>query len=153
MHSRTSPCATQLASKILFLRRQGVVCRRHIQLQSAGMLGARQAFQNIIQRDGVPGLYKGFLPNALKNLPNKGMKQLFAAVKVNVCVFWAAPGQYLFKAVTLFVWLMSCRKSLSETSLSYQQKVFLWTCLHSQHSSLQFKLLPVLQKMPSRLLH
>lgn len=51
---------------------QTVVCRRQIQLQSAGALGARQAFRNIIQRDGVPGLYKGFLPNALKNLPNKG---------------------------------------------------------------------------------
>ncbi|KAL3138930.1 hypothetical protein ABBQ32_005745 [Trebouxia sp. C0010 RCD-2024] len=48
--------------------------RRQIQLQSAGALGARQAFHNIIQRDGVPGLYKGFLPNALKNLPNKGIK-------------------------------------------------------------------------------
>ncbi|DBA83687.1 TPA: hypothetical protein ACH3X1_006230 [Trebouxia sp. C0004] len=48
--------------------------RRQIQLQSVGALGARQALHNILQRDGVPGLYKGFLPNALKNLPNKGVK-------------------------------------------------------------------------------
>lgn len=61
-----------------------MVCRRQIQLQSAGALGARQAFRNIIHRDGVPGLYKGFLPNALKNLPNKGMTQLFMAIKINV---------------------------------------------------------------------
>jgi len=50
-------------------------CRRQIQLQSVGALGARQALQNILHRDGVPGLYKGFLPNALKNLPNKGRCQ------------------------------------------------------------------------------
>lgn len=26
----------------------------------------------IAKKDGVPALYRGFLPNALKNLPNKG---------------------------------------------------------------------------------
>lgn len=57
---------------MICVKMQQVICRRQIQLQSAGALGARQAFHNIIQRDGVPGLYKGFLPNALKNLPNKG---------------------------------------------------------------------------------
>lgn len=29
----------------------------------------------IAQKDGVMALYRGFLPNALKNLPNKGMQQ------------------------------------------------------------------------------
>lgn len=33
----------------------------------------RQALQKVLDRDGMPGLYRGFLPNALKNLPNKGM--------------------------------------------------------------------------------
>ena len=51
-------------------------CRRQIQLQSVGALGARQALQKVLERDGVPGLYRGFLPNALKNLPNKGQLRL-----------------------------------------------------------------------------
>ena len=29
--------------------------------------------QKIMQREGIAGFYRGFLPNALKNLPNKGM--------------------------------------------------------------------------------
>ncbi len=28
--------------------------------------------QKIMQRDGIAGFYRGFVPNALKNLPNKG---------------------------------------------------------------------------------
>lgn len=47
-------------------------CRRQIQLQSLGKLGARQALRMVVERDGPKGLYRGFLPNALKNLPNKG---------------------------------------------------------------------------------
>ena len=49
-----------------------ILYRRQIQLQSVGNLGARQALQMVLKRDGPKGLYKGFLPNALKNLPNKG---------------------------------------------------------------------------------
>jgi solute carrier family 25 phosphate transporter 23/24/25/41 len=48
--------------------------RRQIQLQSAGRLAMTQVVQQIMARDGPRGLYKGFLPNALKNLPNKGVK-------------------------------------------------------------------------------
>lgn len=32
------------------------------------------AFPGIIERDGVIGLYRGFLPNALKNLPNSSIR-------------------------------------------------------------------------------
>ncbi len=32
--------------------------------------------QRILAREGVPGFYRGFLPNALKNLPNKGALML-----------------------------------------------------------------------------
>ena len=46
--------------------------RRQIQLQSTGGDGAWQMARAILTRDGVPGFYRGFLPNALKNLPNKG---------------------------------------------------------------------------------
>ena len=30
--------------------------------------------QRILAREGIPGFYRGFLPNALKNLPNKGAR-------------------------------------------------------------------------------
>ena len=69
---------------------KALVYRRQIQLQSVGALGARQAFRNIIERDGVPGLYKGFLPNALKNLPNKGtvVPNWFQSQSI-LCCFWS----------------------------------------------------------------
>lgn len=47
--------------------------RRQIQLQSTASLGALPMAQKIMQREGIAGFYRGFLPNALKNLPNKGM--------------------------------------------------------------------------------
>ena len=47
-------------------------CRRQIQLQSTARLGALPMMRKIMARDGVSGFYRGFLPNALKNLPNKG---------------------------------------------------------------------------------
>ena len=46
--------------------------RRQIQLQSTASLGALSMAQKIMQREGIAGFYRGFLPNALKNLPNKG---------------------------------------------------------------------------------
>ncbi|KAK9856427.1 hypothetical protein WJX84_003372 [Apatococcus fuscideae] len=48
--------------------------RRQIQLQSRGRMSMMQAARLILQRDGVPGMYRGFVPNALKNLPNKGIR-------------------------------------------------------------------------------
>ena len=47
--------------------------RRQIQLQSTASLGALPMAQKIMQREGIAGFYRGFLPNALKNLPNKGV--------------------------------------------------------------------------------
>lgn len=46
--------------------------RRQIQLQSGGGLAVPDMARRIFAREGVPGFYRGFLPNALKNLPNKG---------------------------------------------------------------------------------
>ncbi|CAK0785533.1 hypothetical protein CVIRNUC_008743 [Coccomyxa viridis] len=48
--------------------------RRQIQLQSTASLGALPMAQKIMQREGIAGFYRGFLPNALKNLPNKGVR-------------------------------------------------------------------------------
>ena len=49
----------------------GAVCRRHIQLQAAGGVGFSAAAGRIFSKGGPAAFYKGFLPNALKNLPNK----------------------------------------------------------------------------------
>ena len=46
--------------------------RRQIQLQSSGSIQVPEMVQRILAREGIPGFYRGFLPNALKNLPNKG---------------------------------------------------------------------------------
>ena len=48
--------------------------RRRIQLVSATALPAREAIRTILLNDGIKGMYRGFLPNAIKNLPNKGVK-------------------------------------------------------------------------------
>jgi hypothetical protein len=60
-HGQEHDCAIAAAAR-----------RRQIQLQSTGGDGAWRVAQAILARDGVPGFYRGFLPNALKNLPNKG---------------------------------------------------------------------------------
>lgn len=48
--------------------------RRRIQLVSATALPAGEAIRTILLNDGIKGMYRGFLPNAIKNLPNKGVK-------------------------------------------------------------------------------
>lgn len=48
--------------------------RRHIQLQAGRSVAWHVAAGSILRADGLGGLYRGFLPNALKNLPNKGVK-------------------------------------------------------------------------------
>lgn len=48
------------------------ICRRQIQLQSAGRVPIRAVLHTISQRGGWQAYYRGFLPNAIKNLPNKG---------------------------------------------------------------------------------
>ena len=50
------------------------VHRRQIQLQSSGNAQVPEMVRRILAREGVPGFYRGFLPNALKNLPNKGAR-------------------------------------------------------------------------------
>ncbi|KAK9808517.1 hypothetical protein WJX73_004007 [Symbiochloris irregularis] len=48
--------------------------RRQIQLQSAGPVPLSKVLQTINQRGGAAAYYRGFLPNAVKNLPNKGIR-------------------------------------------------------------------------------
>ncbi|KAJ9548964.1 hypothetical protein OSB04_021507 [Centaurea solstitialis] len=61
--------------------------RRQMQMRGTPYKTVLDAFPGIIARDGVAGLYRGFVPNALKTLPNSSirlttfdaMKRLIAA--------------------------------------------------------------------------
>lgn len=48
--------------------------RRQMQMKGVPYKTVLDAFPGIIERDGVIGLYRGFLPNALKNLPNSSIR-------------------------------------------------------------------------------
>ncbi|OIW07453.1 hypothetical protein TanjilG_24315 [Lupinus angustifolius] len=48
--------------------------RRQMQLRGTPYKTLLEAFSGIVAKDGVIGLYRGFLPNALKTLPNSSIK-------------------------------------------------------------------------------
>jgi len=48
--------------------------RRQMQMKGSPYKTVFAAFPGIIARDGVIGLYRGFVPNALKNLPNSSIR-------------------------------------------------------------------------------
>ena len=48
--------------------------RRQIQLQGGSMLTMPTMFKGILKNEGAQGLYRGFVPSCLKNLPNKGIR-------------------------------------------------------------------------------
>lgn len=48
--------------------------RRQMQMRGTPYKTILDAFPGIIARDGVIGLYRGFVPNALKNLPNSSIR-------------------------------------------------------------------------------
>ena len=48
--------------------------RRQMQLKSSTHANVFSAAVAIVARDGVGGLYRGFLPNAAKNLPNSSIR-------------------------------------------------------------------------------
>uniref|UniRef100_A0A2P2QNS8 Mitochondrial substrate carrier family protein n=1 Tax=Rhizophora mucronata TaxID=61149 RepID=A0A2P2QNS8_RHIMU len=48
--------------------------RRQMQMKGTPYKTVLDAFPGIVQRDGVVGLYRGFVPNALKNLPNSSIR-------------------------------------------------------------------------------
>ncbi|KAK4748214.1 hypothetical protein SAY87_014800 [Trapa incisa] len=56
--------------------------RRQMQMKGTPYRTILDAFPGIIERDGVVGLYRGFVPNALKTLPNSSIRlTIFDAVK------------------------------------------------------------------------
>ena len=48
--------------------------RRQIQLQGGSMMTLPNLFKGIVANEGAQGLYRGFVPSCLKNLPNKGIR-------------------------------------------------------------------------------
>lgn len=48
--------------------------RRQMQLKGTPYKSVLDAIPGIIEKDGVVGLYRGFIPNALKTLPNSSIK-------------------------------------------------------------------------------
>lgn len=57
--------------------------RRQMQLKGSTYTSVPDAFVKIVGRDGIGGVYKGFVPNALKNLPNQSIRlSTFDAAKV-----------------------------------------------------------------------
>lgn len=48
--------------------------RRQMQMRGTPYKTVLDAFSGIIARDGVAGLYRGFVPNALKTLPNSSIR-------------------------------------------------------------------------------
>lgn len=56
--------------------------RRQIQLQISSGNTVSSVMKSIIKEEGIAGLYRGFLANAVKNLPNKGIRlSVFDAAK------------------------------------------------------------------------
>lgn len=73
--------------------------RRHIQLNAGKSLPWQVAAMNILQDEGLRGMYRGFVPNTLKNLPNKGVKlSTFDAAKKMLVVGEQAYAEELAKA-------------------------------------------------------
>ncbi|KAL6998421.1 hypothetical protein U1Q18_008547 [Sarracenia purpurea var. burkii] len=48
--------------------------RRQMQMKGTPYKTVLDALPGIVARDGIIGLYRGFVPNALKNLPNSSIR-------------------------------------------------------------------------------
>ncbi|OVA02685.1 Mitochondrial carrier protein [Macleaya cordata] len=71
---------TSLATALMSATLATLMCypldtvRRQMQMRGSPYKTVLDAFPGIVARDGVIGLYRGFLPNALKNLPNSSIR-------------------------------------------------------------------------------
>ncbi|CAA0837036.1 Probable envelope ADP-ATP carrier protein-chloroplastic [Striga hermonthica] len=70
--------------------------RRQMQMKGTPYVTVLDAFSGIVACDGLPGLYRGFVPNALKSLPNSSIRlTTFDAVKRLI-----AAGEEEFQKIT-----------------------------------------------------
>ncbi|VAH59999.1 unnamed protein product [Triticum turgidum subsp. durum] len=71
---------TSLATALLSATFATLMCypldtvRRQMQMKGTPYNTIFDAIPGIVERDGLVGLYRGFVPNALKNLPNSSIK-------------------------------------------------------------------------------
>ncbi|XP_057983597.1 probable envelope ADP,ATP carrier protein, chloroplastic [Malania oleifera] len=71
---------TSLATALLSATLATLLCypldtvRRQMQMKGTPYKTVLDAFPGIVARDGIIGLYRGFVPNALKSLPNSSIK-------------------------------------------------------------------------------
>ena len=71
---------TSLATALLSATFATLMCypldtvRRQMQMKGSPYNTVLDAIPGIVERDGLIGLYRGFVPNALKNLPNSSIK-------------------------------------------------------------------------------
>ncbi|KAK1307223.1 hypothetical protein QJS10_CPA10g01399 [Acorus calamus] len=71
---------TSLATALVSVTLATLMCypldtvRRQMQMRGSPYRTVLDAFPGIVARDGVIGLYRGFVPNALKNLPNSSIR-------------------------------------------------------------------------------
>jgi len=79
---------TSLATALLSATFATLMCypldtiRRQMQMKGTPYNTVFDAIPGIVERDGLTGLYRGFVPNALKNLPNSSIKMtVFDTVK------------------------------------------------------------------------
>ncbi|WOL14950.1 putative envelope ADP,ATP carrier protein, chloroplastic isoform X1 [Canna indica] len=72
--------ATSLATALISATLATVLCypldtvRRQMQMKCSPYNTILDAIPGIVERDGIVGLYRGFVPNALKSLPNSSIK-------------------------------------------------------------------------------
>ena len=69
--------------------------RRQIQLSSTVRVSMGATLARTLEQEGVAGLYRGFIPNALKNLPNKGAT--LASVVFAALLIAAMSAVYFFR--------------------------------------------------------
>eukprot|EP00270_Netrium_digitus_P005311 TRINITY_DN16982_c0_g1_i1.p1 TRINITY_DN16982_c0_g1~~TRINITY_DN16982_c0_g1_i1.p1 ORF type:complete len:429 (+),score=54.92 TRINITY_DN16982_c0_g1_i1:257-1543(+) len=67
----TAMCATSFATIMCYPLD---TVRRQLQMKNSPFTSLVDAIPGIVARDGVPGLYRGFIANALKNLPNSSIR-------------------------------------------------------------------------------
>ena len=72
--------------------------RRQIQLNSTAGMKMSLVIKRCFQEEGVRGFYRGFLPNALKNLPNKGaaLSDVVFEIRLNVFTMLSSHACYVW---------------------------------------------------------
>uniref|UniRef100_A0A0E0MUB6 Uncharacterized protein n=1 Tax=Oryza rufipogon TaxID=4529 RepID=A0A0E0MUB6_ORYRU len=81
---------TSLATALLSATFATLMCypldtvRRQMQMKGSPYNTVLDAIPGIVERDGLIGLYRGFVPNALKNLPNSRRSYVFIFLVVKV---------------------------------------------------------------------